>query len=77
MRRELIDQGLDKNVIIALPTFYRIWKDDFGNVIIPQVTGLYKSSSVTAAFLTLKYRFYTAQSRLHYAFNHESCKHAQ
>ena len=37
MKRELMDHGIDEKNIIKMSTFYRIWKEAFRDVIIPQV----------------------------------------
>ena len=37
MKTELIDQGIQEDQIISLKTFYRLWKNDFRDVLIPEV----------------------------------------
>ena len=37
MKRELREQGLNEKEIISLSTFYRFWKTNFREVLIPQV----------------------------------------
>ena len=37
MTRELVDQGILEKDIVTLKTFYKFWKKDFSDVIIPEV----------------------------------------